>query len=164
MSRLLTLPCTSVRSGPNQLVGSIPSELGELTSLTGLWVGTWIGLSFLHEWHAYPHWPCHSVPSANSKLTGSIPSELKELTSLIKLWLRTWIGLLCCHACRACSHFLAILFDKITMIWLVTLIPSFVIDHCCGLNFGLIALLKLCAAAALNVINADGGNFCTCNR
>jgi hypothetical protein len=52
MSRLLTFPCHSVRSGDNQVTGSIPSELGGLTSLTKLWLGKWIGLSCWHECHA----------------------------------------------------------------------------------------------------------------
>jgi hypothetical protein len=36
--------------------------------------------------------------------------------------------------------------------------------HFCGLFFGLIALLKLCAAAALNVINADKGTYSVINE
>jgi tetrahydromethanopterin S-methyltransferase subunit E len=32
-------------------------------------------------------------------------------------------------------------------------------DHFCGLIFGLIAFLKLCAAAALIVLNADKGTY-----
>jgi hypothetical protein len=36
--------------------------------------------------------------------------------------------------------------------------------HLCGLNLGLIALLKLCAAAALIVINADKETYSVINR
>jgi hypothetical protein len=55
MSRLLTFPCHSVWSDSNQITGSIPSELGELTSLTTLWLCTWIGSSRSYKWHACSH-------------------------------------------------------------------------------------------------------------
>jgi hypothetical protein len=41
---------------------------------------------------------------------------------------------------------------------------SFVMDPFCGLSFGLIALLKLCAAAARVVlVNADKGTYIVIN-
>ena len=43
--RLLTFPCHSVWSEYNQLTGSIPTELGALTSLTALYLSTCIGFS-----------------------------------------------------------------------------------------------------------------------
>jgi hypothetical protein len=56
MSRLLTFPCHSVvRSDFNELTSSIPSELGRLTSLTGLWLCTWIGGSCSYECHPCSH-------------------------------------------------------------------------------------------------------------
>jgi hypothetical protein len=55
MSRLLTFPCHAIGPDYNQLTGSIPSELVELTSLTGLWLRTWIGLSFSYECHVCSH-------------------------------------------------------------------------------------------------------------
>jgi hypothetical protein len=75
-------------------------------------------------------------------------------------------GLVCLvwHECRACSHFLAILFEKIKIISMATSIRSFVIVHFCGLIFCLIALLKLCAAAALSAINADKGTYSSINE
>ena len=42
-----TVPCHTIRTDYNQLTGSIPSELGELTLLTYLSLCTWIGLSCL---------------------------------------------------------------------------------------------------------------------
>jgi hypothetical protein len=47
LARLLTFACHSVRSATNQLTGSIPSEVGELSALTVLVLRTWIGLSFV---------------------------------------------------------------------------------------------------------------------
>jgi hypothetical protein len=55
ISRLLTFACHSVWTGYNQLTGSIPGELVELTSLAVLWLGTSIGLSRWHECHARSH-------------------------------------------------------------------------------------------------------------
>jgi hypothetical protein len=45
----------SVPSDENQLTGLIPSEFGELTKLSELLLGTWIGLSCWHECHACSH-------------------------------------------------------------------------------------------------------------
>jgi hypothetical protein len=96
MSCLLTFPCRSVRSGTNELEGTIPSELGELTSLTELWLRTCICLSCWHECHACSHFPpCHSIWTGDNQLTGSIPSELGGLTSLAQVFIGTWIGLVC---------------------------------------------------------------------
>jgi hypothetical protein len=39
----------------NQLMGSIPSQLGDLTSLNSLLLSTWIGLSWLYDCHACSH-------------------------------------------------------------------------------------------------------------
>jgi hypothetical protein len=55
MTRLLTFPCHSILSVDNQLTGSIPSELGELTSLRSLSFRTWISLSCSYEYHACSH-------------------------------------------------------------------------------------------------------------
>jgi hypothetical protein len=55
MPRLLTFPFDSVSSDYNQLTGSIPSKLGELTSLTSLYLCTCIGLSRYHGCQAYSH-------------------------------------------------------------------------------------------------------------
>jgi hypothetical protein len=55
MSRLLTFSYHSVPSDSNQLTGSIPSELGAMTSLTILYLRSWIGLSCWHEFHACSH-------------------------------------------------------------------------------------------------------------
>jgi hypothetical protein len=55
MSCLLTFPCHYIWTDRNQLTGSIPSELGELTSLDTLRLGTWIGLSCSYECHACSH-------------------------------------------------------------------------------------------------------------
>jgi hypothetical protein len=55
MSCLLTFPSHSIWTDRNQLTGSIPSKLGELTSLTHLSLCTWIGLSCWHECHACSH-------------------------------------------------------------------------------------------------------------
>jgi hypothetical protein len=55
MSRLLTFPCHFIWTVDNQLTGSIPSELAELTSLTHLNLRTSIGLSCWHECHACSH-------------------------------------------------------------------------------------------------------------
>jgi hypothetical protein len=104
-----------VPSDYNQLSGSIPSELRELTSLTTLALRTWIGFSCSYECHACSYFLA-VVPSAYNQLAGSIPSELGELTLLTELWLCTWIGLSCsyeCHACHACSHFLTIMFHQL---------------------------------------------------
>ena len=51
-----------VRLGFNELAGSLPPELGNLASLTQLWL-------------------------SSSDLTGSIPGELGDLSSLTRLWL-----------------------------------------------------------------------------
>jgi hypothetical protein len=50
------------------------------------------------------------------------------------------------------------------MILLVTSTRSFVMVHFCGPLFFLIALLKLCAAAALIVINADKKTYSVMNE
>jgi hypothetical protein len=59
------------------------------------------------------------------------------------------------ESCHACSHFLVVMFDQITMIWRATSIRSFVMDHCwwCRTFLRIAYFLKLCAAAALIVIN-----------
>jgi hypothetical protein len=111
MSCLLTFPCHSIWAGSNQLAGSIPSELGELASLIYLWLGTWIGLSWLHECHACSHFLVILWTGSN-QLAGSIPSELGELTSLTGIGLGMWIVSSCWHECHACSHFLSILFHQ----------------------------------------------------
>jgi hypothetical protein len=54
-SRLLTFPYHSFPSDSNQLTGSIPSELGAMTSLTILYLRTCIGLSCWHECYACSH-------------------------------------------------------------------------------------------------------------
>jgi hypothetical protein len=101
--------------------------------------------------------PCHSICTDENQLTGSIPSELGELWSLTQLALSTWIGgSNCLYECHPCSHFLAVLFDQVKMIWPATSIPSFVMDH--FLIFWVlirIALLNFYAAAALIVLDAD---------
>jgi hypothetical protein len=55
MSRLLTFPCHSIWTDANQLTGSIPSVLGELTSLIYLYLRTWIVGSCSYECHACSH-------------------------------------------------------------------------------------------------------------
>jgi hypothetical protein len=55
MSGLLTFSCHSIWTVDNRLRGSIPSELGALTSLTNLDLRTWIGVSCWHECHACSH-------------------------------------------------------------------------------------------------------------
>jgi hypothetical protein len=56
MARLLTFPCHSIWTDDNQLTGSIASELGELSSLTTLWLSTCIGLSSCsYQWHDCSH-------------------------------------------------------------------------------------------------------------
>ena len=42
-------------AGYHELIRSIPSKLRELTSLTDLWLCTWIGVSCWHECHACLH-------------------------------------------------------------------------------------------------------------
>jgi hypothetical protein len=108
--------------------------------------------------------PFHSIWTASNQLTGSIPIELRALTLLTGLSLGTWIGLSCSYECHACSHLLAIMFEQIKMFWLVTSIRSFVMDHWIFGFFILIALLKLCAAAALNVFNADKVTYSVINE
>jgi hypothetical protein len=81
------------------------------------------------------------------------------------VYLRTWIlvGLSYSYELHACSHFLAILFERIKMILLVTSIRSFVMVHFCGPFFGLIAHLKLCAPAALDVFTVDKETYSIIN-
>jgi hypothetical protein len=55
MSRLLTFPCHYMCAGVNKFSGSLPSELGELTSVTWLDFRTWIVLSCSYECHACSH-------------------------------------------------------------------------------------------------------------
>jgi hypothetical protein len=55
MSRFLTFDCHSIWTDDNQLKDSIPSELGELTALTELSLGTCISLSFSYECHIGSH-------------------------------------------------------------------------------------------------------------
>jgi hypothetical protein len=94
--------------------------------------------------------------------------------ALTFLWFRTWIGLPCSYECHACSHFLAILFrtdsnqltgstpselgelKSLTVLYLDHFLISRVLN--------LIALLKLCAAAALYVINAVKGTYRQCHQ
>jgi hypothetical protein len=101
MSLLLTFPCHSIGTDSNRLTGPIPGDLKALTSLTGLFLRTWIGfgLSCSYECHAcLLTFHCHSIGTDSNRLTGSIPSELGELTSLIVVYLCTWwIGLSCWH-------------------------------------------------------------------
>jgi hypothetical protein len=52
MSRLLTFPCHYIWTDTNELTGSIPSELGELTLLTELFLGTCI--RFACSYHCHP--------------------------------------------------------------------------------------------------------------
>jgi hypothetical protein len=118
MLSLLTFPCHSVRLAQNQLTGFIPSELGEMTSLNHLWLGTWIGCSFSFECHTCSPFLAIDVPLASNQLMGSIPMELKELTSLAELYIGKYVDWLSCayESCHACSHFLVVMFDQITMI------------------------------------------------
>jgi hypothetical protein len=161
MSRLLTFPCHSVPSASNQLTGSIPSKLGELTLLTELYIRTWIGFSC---WHVLV-----GMNAASAHICLPLCFFQKQINSwvpLTELYIHTWIGLSCWHECHAGSYFLALLCDQIKMIWQATLIRCFVIDHfwCCCWFFFLIAVLKLSAAAALHVINADKGTFSIINE
>jgi hypothetical protein len=55
ISRLLTFPCHSISTAYNQLSGSIPSEVGALSSLTKLSLSKRIGVSCWHECHACSH-------------------------------------------------------------------------------------------------------------
>jgi hypothetical protein len=139
----------------NQLTGSIPSEVGELTSLTLLNFRTWIGFVLLAWMSCFLTFACHYIWTGSNQLKASIPSKLGELTLLAELSLGTYIGLSCWHECHACSHFLAILFHQIKMIWLATptrsFVENFLMNYFCII---LIAFLKLCAAAA-NYANAD---------
>jgi hypothetical protein len=115
MPLLLTFVCHSVSSDYNQLTGSIPSELKELTSLTFLSLCTWIGLSFSHECHGCSYFLAILFRTDSNQLTGSIQTELRALTSLTTLDVCTWIALSCSYECHACSHLLAILFHQLLM-------------------------------------------------
>jgi hypothetical protein len=97
-----TFACHSIfGTDDHDLTGSIPSELGELTLLTYLTVGKWIGLDWfiLFVWMSQTLayiiiFACRSVPPGSNLLTGSIPTELSELTLLTVLWLSTYIDLI----------------------------------------------------------------------
>ena len=84
LSQLTSL--TSLSLDENQLSGSIPSELGQLTSLTWLWLGE----NLLTGSIPSELGQLTSLTSLNldgNQLSGSIPSELGQLTSLTELWL-----------------------------------------------------------------------------
>jgi hypothetical protein len=147
-------------TGYNQLTGTITSELGELTSSTRLDIGTWIGFSCWHEWHGCSHFLAILFEQIliNSRV------QFRANSENLSRWLYciSVPALVCLvHACHACSHLL-----DMEMIWLATSIKSFVMDHFCScLSFRLIALLKLFAADALNVIfNADKGTYSVINE
>jgi hypothetical protein len=67
---------------------------------------------------------CHSVWTDSNQLSGSIPSELGELKALKHLSLSTWIGLSWWHQCHACSHFLAILSEQLSINSLVPFLAN----------------------------------------
>jgi hypothetical protein len=118
MSRLLTFPFHSVWSANNQLTGSIPSELGELTSLTELYLGTWIVFSCWHECHACSHF--FAIIFEQIVINSRVPfranlehwlrwldwGSVRGLVYLVHLMYRS-------YECHACSHFLAMPLDQI---------------------------------------------------
>ena len=55
LSRWLTFPCHSILSADCQLMGSIVTELGELTLLNFWSLSMWIGLSCWHDCHGFSH-------------------------------------------------------------------------------------------------------------
>jgi len=75
----------------NSLAGSIPSEIGLLTSMSNLWMCAWLLFTVTIELK------CHCIllgsNSAdwlelnNNSLKSTIPSEIALLTSLCKFWL-----------------------------------------------------------------------------
>jgi hypothetical protein len=98
----------------NELTGSIPRELGELTSSIDLALCTSIDLSCWPDLSRWLTFPFHSFLTDTNRLTGSIPIELGELTSMTYLSLGTLISLFCWeHDCHAGLHFLAILFEHL---------------------------------------------------
>ncbi|MDM8565189.1 leucine-rich repeat domain-containing protein [Candidatus Halobeggiatoa sp. HSG11] len=75
-----------LRLSNNQLSGSIPSELGNLTQLTDLYLsGNQLSGSIPSELGNLVQ--LHNLGLSNNKLTGSIPSELGNLTELTGLYL-----------------------------------------------------------------------------
>ena len=101
---------TEVRLGGNQLMGEIPSELGNLDELTGLFldqnqltgaIPSELGnLSNLQKLYLYQNELTGAIPSElgdlsnlqelylyQNQLTGAIPSELGDLSNLQKLYL-----------------------------------------------------------------------------
>ena len=101
---------TEVRLGGNQLMGEIPSDLGNLDELTGLYlyqnqltgaIPSELGdLSNLQELYLYQNQLTGAIPSElgdlsnlqelylyQNQLTGAIPSELGDLSNLQRLYL-----------------------------------------------------------------------------
>jgi hypothetical protein len=167
MARLLIFPCHSYLNRWKSAHG-FNSERTRRTDDVDSTVARYVDWFVLFVWMSrLLTFSCRSFWPDDNQLTGSIPSELGELKSLTLLKLSTWIGLSSCsYECHPCSHFLAVLFDQIKIILLATSIRSFVMDHYWIWRFLiLIALLKLCAAAALAVLkNADKETYSVINK
>ena len=87
----------------NQLTGSIPSEIGLLTSLKVIYLGKWLNQLLcccLLWFFILVFSPCHfnvyhvllSNTLGGNDLTGSIPSEIEFLTSLETIYIGKWLN------------------------------------------------------------------------